>query len=108
MAHSETDVLFGDVGIHIAGDQSEAELGISLSQNAQGLGLRYTAVTLVADWIFAQTPVMRILAITDAHNLPALRLLKRTAFQRTHDTSEIVDGTPLNERWFELRRNLHR
>lgn len=104
LALAEGGQLIGDVGVHLAKDGSEAELGITLSRAAQGKGLGFEAVTLVCDWLFAQTQIGRIVAITHAGNARALALLRRSAFRHTHDTNDVLDGVPTPECWFELRR----
>lgn len=104
LALRENNQLIGDVGIHISQDQSEAELGITLASDAQGQSLGYEAVELVCTWLFEQTQIKRIVAITHARNKRALALLARTPFVHTHDTNDLIDGTPTPERWFERRR----
>ncbi len=99
------DRLIGDIGVHIAEDQREAELGITLASGAQGRGLGFEAVELVCGWLFEQTQIERIVAITHAQNTRALALLSRTPFQHTHDTNEVIDGVETPERWFERRRS---
>lgn len=105
IAARQTDALLGDIGVHLAGDQSEAELGITLSRAAQGQSLGFEAVTLVCDWLFDQVPIGRIVAITHARNAAALALLARTPFEHTHDTHDVIDGVETPECWFELRRS---
>ena len=105
LARAADDVLIGDIGVHIAEDGSEAELGITLAGDSQGHGLGFEAVELVCTWLFEQTQIKRIVAITHAANTRALALLERTPFQHTHDTNDVINGTPTPERWFERRRS---
>jgi len=104
VALKQGDTLIGDLGVHIAQDAQEAELGITLTADAQGQGLGFEAVELVCHWLFQETAINRIVAITHAQNTSALALLARTPFQHTHDTNEIIKGIPTPERWFERRR----
>ena len=105
LALRENDHLIGDIGVHVAQSGREAELGITLAASAQGTGLGFEAVELVCGWLFQETQIDRIVAITHAQNKRALALLARTPFQYTHDTNDLVDGTPTPERWFERRRS---
>ena len=105
IAERASDLLIGDIGVHIAQDKSEAELGITLAATAQGKSIGFEAVEMVCAWLFAQTQINRIVAITHAQNTRALALLARSPFLHTHDTNDIIDGTPTPERWFELRRS---
>lgn len=104
IATRSDDTLIGDIGVHIAKDESEAELGITLATDAQGHGLGFEAVEMICEWLFAQTPITRIVAITHARNERALALLARSPFHHTHDTNDVIDGIPTPERWFERRR----
>jgi ribosomal-protein-alanine N-acetyltransferase len=104
LALPATNRLIGDIGVHMSEDRRDAELGITLAAGAQGKSLGLAAVTLVCDWLFDQVPIERIAAITHAENVWALALLARTPFVHTHDTNDVMDGVPVPERWFELRR----
>ena len=105
IALREADTLVGDIGVHISDDESEAELGITLSRDVQGKSIGFEAVEMVCAWLFSQTKIRRIVAITHAQNKPALALLARTPFQHTHDTNQVIDGVATPERWFERRRS---
>jgi RimJ/RimL family protein N-acetyltransferase len=105
IALRDGNVLIGDIGVHIAKDGAEAELGITLARSAQGHGLGFEAVEMICDWLFAYTSIERIVAITHAQNERALVLLARSPFQHTHDTNDMIDGTLTPERWFERRRS---
>lgn len=104
IAVREGNALIGDVGVHIADNESEAELGITLAAGAQGQSIGFDAVEMVCAWLFVQTKIARIVAITHADNKHALALLERTPFQHTHDTIDEIDGTLTPERWFKRRR----
>lgn len=104
LAQRATGALIGDIGLCLSDDGTEAELGITLSTAAQGKGLGFEAVEMVCTWLFAQSGITRIIAITHAQNAPALALLARSRFVHTHDTCDEIDGVPTPERWFERRR----
>ncbi|HCW86286.1 MAG TPA: N-acetyltransferase [Rhodobacteraceae bacterium] len=78
----------------MAEDEGEAELGITLAADAQGQSIGFEAIEMVCAWLFARTNIARILVITNADNKRALALLERTPFQHTHDTNDVIDGTP--------------
>ncbi|MEM9579449.1 MAG: GNAT family N-acetyltransferase [Pseudomonadota bacterium] len=105
LADRNTGALIGDVGVYLAEDETRAELGITLSQAAQGKGLALEALTIVCRWLWSEAPIARIEAITSAENTRALTLLNRSPFSFTHTTHETEDGTQLTEHWFELRRS---
>lgn len=77
IADAASDALVGDIGVHVAADQSEVELGITLSRGAQGRSQGFEAVELIVEWLFAQTSVPKIVAITDERNTGAQALLTR-------------------------------
>lgn len=105
IALREEDTLVGDIGVHIAEDESEAELGITLARDVQRQSIGFEAVEMVCAWLFTQTKIARIVAITHADNKRALSLVARTPFQHTHDTHDVIDGVATPERWFERRRS---
>ena len=60
IAVREGNALIGDVGVHIADNESEAELGITLAADAQGQSIGFEAIEMVCAWLFAQTKIARI------------------------------------------------
>jgi RimJ/RimL family protein N-acetyltransferase len=105
IANIHDDTLIGDIGVHIATDECDAELGITLAASAQGRSIGFEAVEMICAWLFVQTKINRIVAITHAQNTRALALLARSPFEHTHDTNDVIDGVATPERWFERRRN---
>ena len=105
LALRDSNLLIGDIGVHITEDESQAELGITLALDLQGKGLGFEAVEMVCAWLFEQTKISRIVAITHAQNARALALLARSPFQHTHDTNDVIEGIATPERWFERRRS---
>ena len=81
--------LIGDIGILMDADRAQAEIGFTLAQAFQGEGLATLAVLEAIDWLFAHTPVHRIVGITDARNLRSIRLLQRVGmtFEATAEAS---------------------
>lgn len=81
IAGSETSAIIGDVGIFVDAHEAEAEIGFTLSHEAQGRGHATNAVNAAAQLIFAATSVERIRAVTDARNTASMRVLERAAFR---------------------------
>jgi len=79
IALKENNHLIGDIGIHVSENQEQSEIGFSLNQNWQGKGLASEAVQLAMNFIFENSPVQRIVGITDARNEASIRLLERFA-----------------------------
>jgi RimJ/RimL family protein N-acetyltransferase len=58
------------------------QIGIELLPEARGQGLGTEAQRLVADWLFANSPINRIEASTDVDNLAEQRSLEKAGFRR--------------------------
>lgn len=96
--------LAGDIGILISADQLEAEIGFTLSPSHQRQGLGASAVQAAAGLIFSQTPVRRIIAITDARNTRCIRLLERIGMVHKRTSEAVFRGEPCTEHLFSLAR----
>lgn len=105
IARREDDGLIGDIGIRIAEDGSEAEIGFTLGRAAQRQGLATEAVTAACDLVFERTEVRRILAITDARNASAIRLIERIGMRRIATADAVFRGEPCIEYTYELPRS---
>ncbi len=99
-----TDSLIGDIGIRIAADGDEAEIGVTLSAAAQGAGLGREAVSEAIGLIFDLAPVVRIVATTDARNLRAVRLLERVGMQRVASRAAVFRGARCIEHVYTTMR----
>jgi aminoglycoside 6'-N-acetyltransferase len=104
IARREDDGLIGDIGIRVAEDGSEAELGFTLGRTAQRQGLATEAVTEACTLIFERTEARRILAITDARNTSAIRLVERIGMRRIATADAVFRGEPCVEYTYELPR----
>lgn len=87
IADAGDDRLLGDVGLYLAPDGEEAELGISLARDAQGRGLALEAAQAVVAALRAHTGARRLLGITDVRNAPSARLLERLGMEREREMS---------------------
>jgi RimJ/RimL family protein N-acetyltransferase/SAM-dependent methyltransferase len=104
IARREDDGLIGDIGIRVAADGSEAEVGFTLGRSAQRQGLATEAVTAACALVFELTPVRRILAIVDSRNASAIRLVERIGMRRIATDQATFRGEPCVEHTYELRR----
>jgi aminoglycoside 6'-N-acetyltransferase len=104
IARREDDGLIGDIGIRVAEDGGEAEIGFTLGRTAQRQGLATEAVTEACALVFERTAARRILAITDARNASAIRLIERVGMRRIATASTTFRGEPCIEYTYELPR----
>ncbi len=71
--------------VHVYGPSpgSDAwQIGIDLERESRGFGYGTEAQRLLADWLFASTPLNRVEASTDVDNLPEQRSLDKAGFVR--------------------------
>lgn len=100
-----TDALMGDVGIRIEADASAAEIGITLSRDAQGRGLGRATIELLTALVFEVTPVGKIWTITDARNARSLALIDRLGFAFSHTETDESATPPLVEHFYVTARS---
>ena len=104
IADRGTNALIGDIGIRVSVEAKEAEIGFTLVAQVQRRGLATEAVTEAIALIFEQTKVGRVVAITDARNLPSIRLLERLGMHRIASENAVFQGEPCIEYVYELAR----
>lgn len=104
IADVDSDALLGDMGLHVAPDGSEAELGFTLSKAAQGKGIATSAAEAAINLLFERTAVGKIVGVTDARNEPSIRLLKRIGMREVASREAVFRGEPCVELVFALRR----
>ena len=104
IAERAGDVLVGDIGLHVAADGGEAEIGFTLSRPAQGRGLATEAVALALQLLWQRTAVARVLGITDVRNLGSLRLLERLGFGLQARRDAVFKGEACVEAVYRLER----
>ena len=86
----DSERLIGDVALGIGeGETRHAELGFTFSAGAQGQGYATEAVGAIVDYAFATLAMHRILARTDARDLPARRVLERLGFRQEGESERI-------------------
>jgi len=74
--------LIGDVGVGLADNLMQADLGFTFAADRHGHGYATEAVRAVLDRLFRVQGVRRVSAECDARNLPSARLLERVGFTR--------------------------
>jgi [ribosomal protein S5]-alanine N-acetyltransferase len=105
IADRSTNRLIGDLGICVSKDGSSAEVGFTLAAAAQGLGFGSDAVKAAIRLTFDHAPVAQIVAVTDARNLPALRLLERVSMRRVNTVAAIFRGQSCVEHVYAISRS---
>lgn len=68
--------------VHIMPPLGEAMVGYSLLPEYRGRGMATRAVRLLVEWVFANTPLWRIVAGTNPANTASQRVLERAGFSR--------------------------
>ena len=102
IADRDSNVLIGDIGVCIAPDGVHAEIGFTLRASAQGRGLGSEAVRAVVGLLLDRVKLPRVVAITDARNLPSVRLLERVGMRRVETVSTSFRGEPCIEHKFAI------
>jgi RimJ/RimL family protein N-acetyltransferase len=104
IAHASNDQLLGDIGVYLSRDEMSAEIGFTLSKNAQGRGIATDVVRATLQLVFAVAPVRVVRAITDARNHPSIRLLERLHFVFLSEAAVEFKGEWCIEQTYELSR----
>jgi RimJ/RimL family protein N-acetyltransferase len=104
IAEPESDVLVGDIGLYLSGDGSTGEVGFTLDPAVQGRGIAARAVREALQLLFALTEISQVMGITDARNLPSIRLLERLGFMHIETREVVFRGEPCSEKIYRLQR----
>ncbi len=96
--------LLGDIGVFLDLDVTSAEIGFTLVRIAQGRGLATAAVRMVVDLIFECSTAERVIGITDARNLPSMRLLERVGMRRMETRRAVFRGDACVEHTYTVTR----
>jgi RimJ/RimL family protein N-acetyltransferase len=76
------DSLLGDCALHFLEDGKQVEIGFTLAPEQQGKGLAREAVGLLVGHLFGTMHKHRVVAVTDAENLVARKLLTTLGFRQ--------------------------
>jgi ribosomal-protein-alanine N-acetyltransferase len=86
--------VVGDCALQVSGDDPrQAEIGFTLARGHQGKGYAAEAVEALLGWVLGTLGLHRVVAITDARNASAARLLERVGFRR--------EGHHIRNVWFK-------
>ncbi len=96
--------LVGDIGLLLAADGGQAEIGFTLGRQSQGRGLGAAAVREAIHLVFEQTNADRVLGITDVRNLQSIRLLERVGMHMTETRVAVFRGQPCVEHIYAILR----
>jgi RimJ/RimL family protein N-acetyltransferase len=80
---AERGVLLGHVGFSPLDD--DVEISYAIAEHARGRGLGAEAVMHACAWVSGSFGLPRIVAITDADNVPSRRMLERAGFAHVQD-----------------------
>ena len=104
IATTPDDMLVGDVGVCVARDRSEAEIGYTLSTAAQGRGVATHALRRLLPLLFDVAGVAEVVAITDRRNVASIALLRRLDFRWTESVNAVFRGENCVEDFYRLSR----
>jgi aminoglycoside 6'-N-acetyltransferase len=104
IASAQDGHLVGDIGVLLADDGQDAEIGFTLSRPWQRRGVATRAVRAAIALISELTAARRILAISDARNLPCIRLLERVGMHRRESRNTVWRGEACEELLFDIAR----
>lgn len=104
IADRQSDLLLGDIGVCVGKDGDSAEIGFSLGRSRQGRGLAHEALTELVTLLFGVSSVSRIIAVTDARNAPAIKLLLALGMRLLETRAAIFRGEACDEHTFALGR----
>jgi len=96
--------LIGDIGVFLDANATSAEIGFTLARSAQGRGVATAAVRLVVELIFKCSTVERVNGITDARNLPSMRLMERVGMRMTATRQAVFRGDACVEYTYTVTR----
>lgn len=104
IARPGDDTLIGDIGLFLAFNGRQVEIGYTLSRAAQGRGLATSAVREVIALVFEHTAAALVIAVTDDRNRPSLRLLERAGLQHIATGAALFRGQPCVEHTYAIAR----
>ena len=106
IADRASDGLLGDMGVVVRNSGAlVAEVGVSLSRQAQGRGFATEAVRAMLELLFKHTETERIEGITDTRNLPSNRLLERAGLRFCQTIDSTFRGEPCREHVYVITRS---
>lgn len=106
---ARSELLVGCVGVRLAKDRQEAELGYWIGREYWRKGFALEAGQRLVDWAFAELSLARITAVVAADNDGSVAVLERLGFVQTGQGHRIFScrpGEKLPVRHFTLARDV--
>ncbi len=103
IADKSTGTLVGDIGIGFDKDRSGiAEIGFSMAPAVQRRGLGTEAVQAALMLLFESGKVDVVEGITDARNVPSIRLLERVGMRHARTQQALFKGEVCTEHVYSI------
>jgi RimJ/RimL family protein N-acetyltransferase len=96
--------LMGDIGVRLARDGRQAEIGFTLRRESQGRGIGTAAVREAIKLVFERTNAGRVLGIADARNHQSIRLLRRVGMHLAESRAAMFREQPCVEHIYVIPR----
>lgn len=116
IVRKDSGAMIGDCAFYILKDGRQAEIGLTLTQDAQGFGFGREVTLRLLAYLFDDLNMQRVRANCDPRNVPAWGVLERVGMRReghmhrsTWMKGEWTDDywyAMLDEEWQELKKNL--
>ncbi len=90
--------LIGDIGIHFLEDDSQVEIGFTISPDYQGNGYAVEAVKAVMDYMFFNLMKHRVSASVDPNNKKSVRLLEKFGFRKE---AHFIKSFRMDDQWYD-------
>ena len=104
IAEPEHGLLIGDVGVYMDEAATCAEIGFTLARSAQGRGVATAAIRELLNLIFECSSAERVIGVTDARNLPSMRLMERVGMRMTATNEAVFRGEACVEHTYTVTR----
>lgn len=109
IAHRASNQLIGDIGLHrYREDPTTVELGFTLAREEQGKGQGREALNALVKALFDTGTVTKIAGVTDARNVPSIRLMVSLGMNVVRSQETEFRGEWCIEQTFELTRFVSR
>ena len=97
--------LVGDIGLILASDSRQAEIGFTLRRQSQGHGLASAAVKEAIALVFESTRAEKVVGIADTRNLSSIRLLERVGMHLVETRSAKSRGKACTELVYNAKKH---